>query len=171
MKSLTSHEVRASLRNASPREISTLALPRGFDSLRFDRLDYLGWRDPRARHRGYLFTQTERGPVGLILTAAAQTAGTRNRAVMCGLCQVPQRFDQVSLFTAPTSSIRSGKGFGNGVGAYLCSELNCVDLVWQTPVSGPLDPPAEEIIARRREALRQRARRFVGEVLGESLAA
>ncbi|MEB4613194.1 FBP domain-containing protein, partial [Leucobacter sp. M11] len=105
MHALTSAEVRAGLRNASPREVSTLALPRGFDSIRWDRLDYLGWRDPRARQRGYLFTQTAAGPVGLILTAAAKTAGTRNRAVMCGLCQVPQRFDSVGLFTAPVSAI------------------------------------------------------------------
>ena len=63
MQPLTEKTIRSSFINASRQEAKKLTLPENFDSLDWDSLDYLGWRDPKMMQRGYLLhTDAETGP-------------------------------------------------------------------------------------------------------------
>ena len=52
MLALTEKEIRASFINASVRERTSATLPVGFADLEWDRLDFLGWRDPKLPQVG-----------------------------------------------------------------------------------------------------------------------
>ncbi len=54
MRPMTESEIRASFVNTSVRERKAITMPDGFDAIRWDRLDYLGWRDPKSPGTGYL---------------------------------------------------------------------------------------------------------------------
>lgn len=157
VQSVTTAQIRECFTNVSAQEIKTLTFPAGFDRLDWARLDYLGWRDPRARQRAYIVLHRGDRLTGIILTTTARhDAGSR--AVMCTLCRFTQRFGEVSLFTAPTTSNRAR--IGSSVGTYICSELQCADNVNSRPLQGPLDPAPEVTIAQRRSELHARVAAF-----------
>lgn len=126
--------------------------------------DYLGWRDPSAPQRGYLFIERAGTPTGIMLTTT-RTRMNQTRAVMCEFCRLPRRFEQVALFTAPLSLRR---GPQSTIGTYLCIDLDCNARVNRLRPLTPLDPPAEELVSQRRAQLAVRAEAFITEVLRQS---
>ena len=54
MQKLTAQQVRSSFINASRSEAAKLNLPKNFDTLDWESLDFLGWRDGKMPLRGYL---------------------------------------------------------------------------------------------------------------------
>ncbi|WP_163892939.1 FBP domain-containing protein, partial [Proteus mirabilis] len=80
----------------------------------WDHLDFLAWRDPRTRGRGYLVTERDGEITGVVLRAAEGTS--RARSAMCNLCHTMQPGDQVALFTARKAG-RAGEA-GDSVGTY-----------------------------------------------------
>ena len=60
MRPLTEDDVRAAFVNAGDEELRLLALPPDFMLTDWDHLDFLAWRDPRTRGRGYLIAEVGR---------------------------------------------------------------------------------------------------------------
>ncbi|UWF77264.1 MULTISPECIES: FBP domain-containing protein [Microbacterium] len=72
MRPLDDRAIRASFLNASRKEAASLTLPPGFDELDFERLDYLGWSDPKIPRRAYVIADLDDRPVGVLLQRAEQ---------------------------------------------------------------------------------------------------
>lgn len=122
--------------------------------------DFIGWRDPSAPQRGYLFTEHTGELTGIMLTTT-RTRTNASRAVMCEFCRMPRRFEQVALFTAGSAQSKQQ----STLGTYLCVDLDCNVRVNQLRPLTPLDPPADELVAQRRRELAERSAAFVTGVL------
>jgi hypothetical protein len=66
VQALTEEHVRASFVNATADDRRIAAMPIDFVLLDWDHLDFLAWRDPNSRERGYIITQREGEPVGVV---------------------------------------------------------------------------------------------------------
>jgi hypothetical protein len=155
MLPLTEADVQDSLINADADDLRIMTLPHDFLLLDWDHLDFLAWRDPRARGRGYLVVMHESDPVGVVLRAA--DGASRARSAMCNLCHTMQPGDQVALFTAH----RPGKDAGS-VGTYICTDLTCHETV---RLAAPLAPgEMRASVDRRIDGTRSRAEAFVESV-------
>lgn len=122
MERLDEKTIRASFVNCSRGEASRLPVPRDLGALRWDDLDFLGWRDPQAPLRGYLVGPDVAGVWrGVVLRASDSRAGVARRSI-CDLC-LTARTGGVALLVAP----RAGKAGqrGDSVGTYLCEDLQC----------------------------------------------
>lgn len=117
---LTERQIRASFVNCSKGEATRLSVPRDLTDRPWEDLDYLGWRDPQARSRGYLVTPYDDVLVGAVLSGS--DAGPAARRNMCSLCLTVQS-GGVALLVAPRAG-KAGKQ-GHSVGTYICSNLAC----------------------------------------------
>lgn len=160
MKPLTSEDIRASFVNATDEQLERMSLP-GLHEVIWDEREYLGWRDPRAPLRGYLVHWRGDAPIGIILRASDVSLAAGIGA-MCSLCRVTQPSKQVTLFTAP----RAGQpGIdGNTIGTYICDDLSCSMLIRILPSPSPMQPPPEEVLARRSSGLIERVQAFTADV-------
>ena len=173
MRQLSEKQLRASLVNASVRERKELHLPAEFDTLDWDQLEYLGWRDPQTPTIGYLVvdlanvsdvtgasdvsdTETADGLVGLRLRAGVVPPRTR---VLCALCEDVSIPNEVLLFTAR----RVGKAGrrGDTIGTLICSHFECSRNVHRLPSSAMAGQDREAVRLNRIDNLRDRVRRFV----------
>src|SRR5689334_14733561 len=98
MRPLTEDDIRAAFVNAGPDELRHVELPPDFMLVDWDHLDFLAWRDPGTRSRGYLIAEVGGAPTGVVLRAA--DGSSHARSAMCNLCHTMQPADQVALFTA-----------------------------------------------------------------------
>jgi len=110
--------VRAAFVNQSQGETRRMHVP-DLVGTPWDRLDFLGWRDPRAPHRAYLVTEHDGETRGIALRLT-EAAARRPRSTMCALCLT---VGEAALMVAP----RAGKPGRNGssVGTYVCADLAC----------------------------------------------
>jgi predicted nucleic acid-binding protein len=159
---LTEQQIRRSMINCSRGEATNMTLPRDFAILDWDRLDFLGWRDPKAPLRGYVVTWTDGGPVGMQLRAAESTTRRRMTA-MCQLCRSSRSADTVSLFTARRVG-QAGRD-GNTIGTYVCTDLTCSHNVRVETPSATLQPDPGRSLEERIVGLRNRLDAFIDEVL------
>ena len=152
--------IRTSFVNASRKETSDVTLPAGFDTIVWDDLDFLGWRDPKIGRRAYVVVPTlDGGLVGILFRQAE--ASPRSRA-QCSWCQDVQLPNDVVFWSAK----RSGKAgrIGNTVGTLVCEDFQCSRNVRKTP---PLAYEGFDVHAarlRRIEDLQLRAAGFAAEV-------
>lgn len=160
MQSRSGRELRSALLNVSESVRRTVRVPKRLP-LAWGEADYLGWRDPSAPQRGYILIEESGELKGIMLTHARLSASP-SRAVMCALCHIPRRFEQVVLFTGTAGA--SDRSLSS-CGSYLCADLDCNVRVNTLRPSSPLEPSAEELVAQRRADLRQRAHAFVAAVL------
>ncbi|MFC5182527.1 FBP domain-containing protein [Actinomadura harenae] len=125
MNPLTERDIRASFVNCSKGEAKRLHLPRDFDELPWDDLDFLGWRDPAAPERAYLVAEHEERLVGLSLRATAAAAAARGFTTrsMCSLCLTTRTGGGVALMAARRTGEEGRQG--NSVGQYMCTDLAC----------------------------------------------
>ena len=159
MRPLTEDDVRASFVNASDDELRLVALPSDFMLTDWDHLDFLAWRDPHTRGRGYLIAELGGQPHGIVLRAA--DGSSRARSAMCNLCHTTQPADQVSLFTARKAG--SAGAHGDSVGTYICADLTCHETV---RLAAPLAPnEVRASVDRRIDGTRRRTESFVESVL------
>jgi hypothetical protein len=159
MRALTEAEVRESFVNAAPDDKRIMAMPIDFLLTDWDHLDFLAWRDPRTRGRGYLLTERDGEPMGVVLRAAE--GSSRARSAMCNLCHTMQPGDQVSLFTARKAG-RAGEG-GDSVGTYMCADLSCHENV---RLALPLAPSeVRGSVDLKIDGTRRRTEAFVERVL------
>lgn len=161
MQPLTAEEIRSSFVNSSRSLVKAMTLPRDFDSLPWDSLDYLGWRDPKAPARGYLVVRRNADVTGIAVNTAA-TGKPRRGTGLCDLCHTAHQVTDVALFVARRAGA-VGKA-GNTVGTYICADLAC-----SLYLRGlrELEVPQGETVASeiRVERLGQRLETFVGRVL------
>ena len=171
MQPLSPSQLRQSLINATRSERVAMVLPKDFDQLDWDHLDVLGWRDPREAQRGYLISERETGPVGILLRAPDSVP--RTPSAVCALCRSNHSAGQVLLFTARRAG-QAGRD-GNTVGTYICADLRCIDHVEHEVRAAlarqrvspdpavPLPDPGELRLTRRRD-LREQADQFIDHV-------
>ncbi|WP_125778329.1 FBP domain-containing protein [Antribacter gilvus] len=165
MNPLTEKQIRASFVNASKREASQATLP-DLDTVPWDRLDYLGWRDRKAPLSAYVVLEIDGEPTGVLLRAGDEKSGRARRKGVCAWCEDVVVTDDVSLYVARRGGA-SGKN-GNTIGTLICTEFLCSRNVRRPPTytEGGNDPSVRELMVERRTAgLRERSARFVAEVL------
>jgi len=162
MRPLTEDQLRDVLVNATKDERERLEPPHDFPLLEWDHLDFLAWRDPRNRGRGYVVTERDGEPAGVVLRAAEGTS--RARSAMCNLCHTMQPGDQVTMFTARKAG-RAGDG-GDSVGTYMCADLSCHENVRLALPLAPSEVRAS--VDLRIDGTRRRTEAFVERVLETS---
>ena len=159
MQPLTEEAVRAVLVNAAPDELERVALPVDFLLVDWDHLDFLAWRDPRTRGRGYVVAEIDGAPTGVVLRATDGSG--RGRPAMCNLCHTMQPGDQVALFTARRAGDAGARG--DSVGTYVCADLSCHENV---RLAAPLAPSEMRAsVDRRIDGTRHRVESFVERVV------
>jgi hypothetical protein len=159
MRPLTDVELRASFVNADADELRLVAMPADFLLTDWDHLDFFAWRDPRSRGRGYIVTERDGRPTGVVLRAADGTS--RARSALCNICHTMQPADQVALFTARRA--RPAGDAGDSIGTYICADLSCHENV---RLALPLAPnEVRASVDRRIDGARQRSEAFVEKVL------
>lgn len=152
--------IRASFVNASRKEVSDLVLPAGFAELDWDRLDFLGWRDPKAARRAHVIVPLESGPVGILLRQAE--AAPRSRA-QCSWCQDVELPNDVLFYSARRAGPDGRKG--DTVGTLVCAGFECSANVRRVPSTASMGFDPDAVRASRIETLRERAAAFAGVVL------
>ena len=121
--------IRASFRNASRKEASSLTLPPGFGELDFSGLDYLGWSDPKMPRRAYVVAHREDGtPMSVLLQQAEQrTLG----GGQCSWCEDVTLRHDVQLYVARKAGPAGRKG--DSIGNLVCAEFGCSQNVRMLP--------------------------------------
>ena len=128
MSPVTERDIRASFRNASRKEVSDLTLPPGFADVDFERLDYLGWSDPKFPRRAYVVAETSDGVVGIVLQRAEQRVVAR---AQCSWCDDVTLRNDVQLFTARKAGAAGRKG--DSTGTLVCANFECSANVRRLP--------------------------------------
>jgi len=160
MLPITEKALRASFVNASRKEVSDLSLPAGFETLDWERMDYLGWRDPKIGRRAYAVVPSLDGElIGILLQQA--TASPRSRA-QCAWCNDVTLPNSVVFYSAKRSGT-SGRN-GNTVGTLVCEEFQCSRNVRRTPPLAYEGFDVEAARQRRIEDLQLRVASFAAEV-------
>lgn len=123
--------------------------------------EYLGWRDPQFRQRGYLVHWLDDEPVGIVVRSSP-TPPPPGVAAMCSLCHTARASDQISMFSAP----RAGQAGldGNSVGTYICDDLACSHVLRQLPPASATRT-AEQLLAERVSGLERRLAAFTANVM------
>jgi len=147
MLSLTERDIRASFINASRKEVSDLTLPAGFSDLDWDRLDYLGWSDPKLARRAYVIVEVDGRPAGLLLQRAEQRTAAR---AQCSWCNDVTLRNDVQFFAARKAGPAGRKG--DTLGTLVCANFACSDVVRRLP---PLAYEGYDREAARDERIRR----------------
>ncbi|MCT1479015.1 FBP domain-containing protein [Microbacterium sp. p3-SID336] len=120
MRPIDERGIRASFLNASRKEVSDLSLPPGFADIDQDRLDFLGWIDPKLPRRAYVVTWVRDEPVGVVLQRAEQRVLAR---AQCSWCEDVTLRNDVQLYVARRAGAAGRKG--DTVGVLTCAEFGC----------------------------------------------
>ena len=162
MQPLVESDIRESFGNATEAELEQLSLPHDFVLTEWAHLDAFAWRDPRIAARGYLVTELDGSPAGVVLRVA-HASGSHHRTAICNLCHTQQPGDQVVLFSARRAGPAGERG--DSVGTYMCSDLACQETVRLGRPAAPWEvrPSVHEI--ERIEGVARRTRAFVADVL------
>lgn len=159
MLPLTHKDITTSFINASRSQVSDLTLPEDFDSLDWDNLDFLGWRDRKLPRRGYVIVQRDNGPVGILLQRAE--AKPRARA-QCSWCQDITLEDDVVFYAARRAG-KAGRN-GNTIGTLVCADFGCSRNARKLPAVAYLGFDVEAARDKQINTLRERVQGFVAEV-------
>lgn len=128
MRPIDERAIRASIRNASRKEVADLNLPAGFADIDVDRLDYLGWTDPKAPRRAYVIADIDGEVVGAMLQQAEQRVSAR---AQCSWCEDVTLRNDVQLFTARKTGAAGRKG--DTIGTLVCANFGCSANVRRLP--------------------------------------
>jgi hypothetical protein len=156
--------LRASFVNCSKGQVERMNVPMLAD-VEWDRLEFLGWRDPKAPGRGYLVTPWRGQVVGIALRAATRSPSRLARSSMCSLRLTVHAASGVTLFTAAMAG-SAGRN-GNSAGTYMCDSLQCSRYVRGDLKSQALTVPNETLdVEIRLERLRSKVDPFIEKILG-----
>ncbi|MGN6325990.1 FBP domain-containing protein [Pseudolysinimonas sp.] len=158
MHALDEARIRASFVNASRRERGDALLP-DLSDLSWDRLDYLGWRDPKQPLLGYVVAELDDGPVGVLLRQAERTPRAR---AQCSWCEDVRLPNEVVFFAARRAGAAGRRG--DTLGTLVCSGFECSTNVRRMPPLAYEGFDREAEIARRIASLQQRVRDFAERV-------
>ena len=157
MRPIDERALRASFLNSSRKEVSDLSLPPDFADIDFDRLDFLGWTDPKLPRRAYVVAWIDDVATGVILQRAEQ------RVVARAQCSWTLRND-VQLFVARKAGPAGRKG--DTVGTLACSEFGCSRNVRMLPPLAYEGFDRELARDLRIVKLQERVAAFIGAVRG-----
>ena len=161
MQPITEKDIRASLVNASLRERKELTIP-PLGELDWDKLDFLGWRDPKFALLGYAIVHLDGAPTGILLRQA--DAHTRSRP-QCAWCEDVTLPNDVVFFSAHRTGPAGRKG--DTVGTLVCSNFECNYNVRKAPPVAYLGFDVEAARQQRILALGERVRGFIRDVATE----
>ena len=155
MFSFTEAQLRASFLNVSQRERQNIVLPE-LGGIRWDDLDYLGWRDRKQPQLGFVVVDLDGAAAGVLLRQAERSPRTR---AQCSWCEDVQLPNDVVFFSAKRAGA-AGRD-GNTLGTLVCANFECSANVRKQPPMAYLgfDVAAERL--RRMTALREHAQEFV----------
>lgn len=159
MLPLTENLIRSSFINASLRERKALTLPANFDTITWENIDFLGWRDPKLPQVGYIISVVEDLRVGIMLRKA--DGKIRNRA-QCSWCEDVNLPNDVVFFNAKAGG-QAGRD-GDTIGMLLCANFECsfnVRTMQSLPYIG-FDREAE--MERRIKVLQDHVQSFIQRV-------
>ena len=128
MRPIDERAIRASFRNASRKEVSSLNLPPDFDEIDFDKIDFLGWFDPKMPRRAYVVAEIDDDNVGILLQRTEQR--TRRRA-QCSWCEDVTLRNDVQFFSARKAGA-AGRN-GDTIGTLICENFGCSANVRRLP--------------------------------------
>ncbi|MFP3580251.1 MULTISPECIES: FBP domain-containing protein [unclassified Arthrobacter] len=165
MQKISAQQIRASFINASRSEAAKLNLPHDFETLDWDNLEFLGWRDEKMPQRGYLVVEY-RGKLTGILLRAPEGGSGKKRVVLCELCRDVFSKDDVYLWVAKKAG-QSGKD-GNTVGTLICAEFGCSTNVRKEPPVNEINPDPAVVVLRQIDGLKARTAQFLDRVRGDS---
>ncbi|MDN4473712.1 FBP domain-containing protein [Demequina zhanjiangensis] len=152
--------IRASFVNASRKERSDLTLPADFDALDWERLDFLGWRDPKLERRAYVIVPGLEGEfTGILFRHPGSTPRTRAQCSWCNDTTLP---NDVVLYNAKRSGA-AGKN-GNTLSTLVCEDFQCSLNARRPPKAWYEDFDREAARLRQVEELQLRAAAFVAQV-------
>jgi len=120
MRPIDERGLRASFINATRKEVSDISLPPGFDEIDFDKLDYLGWTDPKLPRRSYVVVWIDDVVTGVVLQRAEQRVLAR---AQCSWCEDVTLRNDVQLYTARKAGPAGRKG--DTIGNLTCAEFGC----------------------------------------------
>jgi len=164
MQPISAQKIRSSFLNASRSEASRLNLPKNFDTLDWENLEILGWRDPKMPLRGYLVFPSDDGDVTSVLLRAPEGGARKNRSVLCELCRAVHAKNDVYLWVGRRAG-QSGRD-GNTVGTLICADFECSANVRVEPPKNEINPDPAVVVAQRIEGLKERTRQFLDKVRG-----
>jgi len=164
MNALTEKQIRASLINASRREVTQAVLP-DLATLPWERLDYVGWRDRKAPLAAYVVLELDGEPTGVLLRAGTAPASGVRRKALCAWCRDLSSVD-AGLYVARRGGA-SGRA-GNTIGTLVCREFTCSRNTRRPPTSSEagdgIEAIADQVVAERIAGLRERSAQFVRDV-------
>lgn len=105
------------------RERKDFKLPRDFDQIKWDTIEFLSWKH-LSGHRAYLLENESGKPRLWVFECGIRS--TSKHPSMCGLCNSIKKGSGVELFTHRSDDKTRVIGF------YFCSDLDCVDCVEKT---------------------------------------
>jgi len=142
MRELSEQQIRSSFINVSQRERANITMPK-LGELQWDRLEFLGWRDPRGGQVGWVLVEDGDDVIGI---AVRQTDARTTSRPQCSWCEDITLPNDVVFFSAR----RAGHAGRNGdtVGILACEQFECTTNVRRL---GPLP-----YVGYDREAARQR---------------
>lgn len=159
----TAEQIRACFVNTSKGKAAKATLP-DLDTLDWERLEYLGWRDPKLEMTSYLVLELDGQLRGVVLTRTKEPAARRRK--MCVLCEDLITTDDVSPYSAALAGPAGRRG--NTIGTFICTDFTCSTNVRRPPTyeAGGVDEASRQLIVDRRIAgLQERVARFVMQVL------
>ncbi|MFK0005250.1 FBP domain-containing protein [Paenarthrobacter sp. NPDC090522] len=161
MQKITAQQIRSSFINASRSEAAKLNLPRDFDAIEWESLEFLGWRDEKMPQRGYLVLPSNGKLTGIMLRAPEGGSG-KKRAVLCELCRDVFSKADVYLWVARKAG-QSGKD-GNTVGTLICAEFGCSANVRKEPPVNEINPDPAPVVLKQIAGLEFRTAQFLDRV-------
>ncbi|ANF30660.1 translation elongation factor [Leifsonia xyli] len=156
---LTENQIRSSFVNASQRERKEATLP-DLAQLRFDDLDYLGWRDRKQPALGYVVAVVDGEPVGVLLRLADGRIRSRPQCSWCEDVHLP---NDVVFFIAKRAG-KAGRN-GNTLGTLVCADFQCSANVRKRPPTAYVGFDVEAARQQRIDALREHVDAFVRRVM------
>ncbi|WBU38051.1 FBP domain-containing protein [Homoserinibacter sp. YIM 151385] len=159
MISFTDAQLRASFVNTSLKERKAIRLPEPGET-RWDRLDYLGWRDPKRPELGFVVVELDGAALGIQLRQAEAAPIAR---AQCSWCEDVQLPNDVVFFGARLAGAAGRKG--DTIGTLICAGFECSANVRRLPPLAYEGFDREAARDRRIEALGEHARRFARNVL------
>lgn len=163
MDPISAEDLRTSFVNSSKSQAAKIVLPE-IETLAWNDLDFLAWRNARTPQRAYLVAPTHDGPVGIVLRVAqARNAGGAMRSSMCEYCHTVHSAGGVTLFTAPKAG-DSGRR-GDSVGSYFCTNLSCSLYIRDKKRPLRVQPQSTLTVGERIERLNARLAGLISNVL------
>jgi hypothetical protein len=158
MRSFTEKQLRDSFINTSLKERKTITMPE-VDTISWDSLDFLGWRDRKVPNLGYVVIELDDVPTGILLRQADARARSRPQCSWCEDVTLPN--DVVGYSVKRTG--QAGRD-GNTIGTLACANFECSANVRKAPPVAYLGFDVEAARQRRIQALGEHVRGFVRDV-------